>query len=82
MYSFKQFYNENNTAGSVFTNGAVSVGETGNQFPANNDSGYAPGDYRTPLTFGAFTRNGIKLKKRKIRNKSPRHVQSPKTKRK
>lgn len=82
MYSFKQFYNENNTAGSVFTNGAASVGETGNQFPANNDSGYAPGDYRTPHTLGVFTRNSLKLKNRKIGNKSLRHAQSPKTKRK
>lgn len=39
--------------GSVFSAGAVSAGEFGNQFPSQNDKAYAPGDYRLPKILGA-----------------------------
>ena len=81
MVSYKQFYIENNTASAVFSNGAVEVGGTGNQFPSNNDAGYAPGDYRLPFALGVFTRNGAKLKKRKKMNKSSSNAKPAKAKR-
>ena len=82
MTNFKQFYIENNTVGDVFSNGSVDIGSTGNQFPANNDLGYAPGDYRLPFVIGTFRRNGAKLKSRKKRHKSSKHAKRVKAKRK
>lgn len=82
MISFKQFYVEDNSAGDVFSGGDVEIGGTGNQFPANNDLGYAPGDYRLPFIFGVFRRGGGMLKKRRRKNKVSRNAKSIKTKRK
>lgn len=81
MISFKQFYIENNTAHAVFSNGAVDIGSTGNQFPSTGDAGYAPGDYRLPFAMGVFTRRGAKLKKRKTKTKLKQNAKSTKAKR-
>jgi len=40
--------NQSGGTGSVFSNGSVNDGAYGNQFPSQNDSAYAPGDYRLP----------------------------------
>jgi len=40
--------NQSGGTGSVFSNGSVNDGAFGNQFPSQNDSAYAPGDYRLP----------------------------------
>ena len=40
--------NTSGGTGSVFSNGSVNDGAYGNQFPSQNDSAYAPGDYRLP----------------------------------
>ena len=92
MKSFKKFYSESQnltedmTSGgemSVFS-GGVDIGGTGNQFPANNDNGYAPGDYRMPYFMGLYRRPGMdKLKNyRKKRKSSKRHAKSKQAKRK
>lgn len=36
-------------ADSVFTTGSIQAGQYGNQFPAQNDLAYAPGDARYPF---------------------------------
>jgi len=55
---------ESNVAGgpgSVFgAGGDGGPGQTGNQFPSQNDSAYAPGDARIPKILGA------KRKKKKL----------------
>jgi len=68
---------------SVFS-GGIDIGGTGNQFPANNDNGYAPGDYRMPFSMGIYRRPGIDgLKRRRKRRKlSKRYAKSKQTKRK
>jgi len=40
--------NSSGGTGSVFSNGTPNAGAFGNQFPSQNDSSYAPGDYRLP----------------------------------
>lgn len=40
-------------SGSVFGTGTVqSIGDSGNQFPSQNDNAYAPGDSRVPKILG------------------------------
>jgi hypothetical protein len=61
---------EDNVAGgasSVFGSGTSSpVGSSGNQFPSQNDSAYAPGDARIPFPLGATGTRKNKKKKIKI----------------
>ena len=40
--------NSSGGTGSVFSGGSVNAGTYGNQFPSQNDSAYAAGDYRLP----------------------------------
>lgn len=49
-------------AGSVFGTGTVqSIGDSGNQFPSQNDNAYAPGDSRIPKVLGGKKRKGKKF---------------------
>ena len=48
-----QILKENNVAGGVGSVFSPGAGSTGNQFPAQNDSAYAPGDARIPCYLGS-----------------------------
>lgn len=49
-------------AGSVFGTGtAQSIGDSGNQFPSQNDNAYAPGDSRIPKVLGSKRRKKSKF---------------------
>jgi len=67
---FLKIISEDNVSGgsgSVFGGGtATAPGNTGNQFPSQNDLAYAPGDARVPFPLGA---TGTRKKKKK-KNKS------------
>jgi hypothetical protein len=67
--AFNKIITEDNVAGgagSVFGAGPTgSMGSTGNQFPAQNDKGYAPGDARVPSFLGSVNdKRKKKLKKK------------------
>lgn len=74
MITFKQFYNEQNLAGSggVFGN----YTDTGGAFPASGDAGYAPGDSRALSPYGpAGAVLGAKVKKKKKQSKISYKIQ-------
>lgn len=49
-------------AGSVFGVGTLQpIGNSGNQFPSQNDNAYAPGDARIPKVLGGKKRKGKKF---------------------
>lgn len=64
MITFKQFFNEQNIAGSGGAFGSYT--DTGGAFPASGDAGYAPGDSRALSPYGpAGAILGSKIKKKK-----------------
>ena len=73
MKTFKDFFNsitEDNYAGgtdSAFSDGSVTIGQYGNQFPSTGDAAYAPGDYRIPTFLGARMVKRKRKKKGKVR---------------
>ena len=50
MITFQEFYKEQNTAGPGGALGTWT--DTGGQFPASGDAGYAPGDARQLSPYG------------------------------
>jgi hypothetical protein len=64
MITFQKFYKEQNTAGPGGALGTWT--DTGGQFPASGDAGYAPGDGRQLSPYGpAGAVLGAKIQKRK-----------------
>jgi hypothetical protein len=66
MITFKEFFREQNTAGPGGALGTWT--DTGGQFPASGDAGYAPGDARQLSPYGpagAILGSKIKGKKKK-----------------
>lgn len=64
MITFKEFFREQNTAGPGGTLGTWT--DTGGQFPASGDTGYAPGDARQLSPYGpAGAVLGAKIKGKK-----------------
>jgi hypothetical protein len=64
MITFQQFYREQNMAGPGGALGTWT--DTGGQFPASGDAGYAPGDARQLSPYGpAGAVLGAKIKGKK-----------------
>jgi len=73
MITFQEFYKEQNTAGPGGALGTWT--DTGGQFPASGDAGYAPGDARQLSIYGpagAVLGAKIKGKKKKVKFKVQR----------
>jgi hypothetical protein len=74
MISFKQYYNEQNTAGAGGALGSWT--STGGQFPASGDAGYAPGDARQLSPYGpAGAVLGAKIKGKGKKKKVKLNIQ-------